>query len=373
MEKIAFLINSMAGGGAERVLTILLKNLSRENREFFLIVLEDKFSYEIPKDIKIIKLFSNLKGNFKKLFAIFLAAVKLRKIIKENQINIVMSFLERSNYINILAKNYSSSHKVYISERANPLKYYSGKNPKSIFNLFAIKRLYKKADLIIPNSLGVKESLIKDFSINPKKIKVIYNPINIKEIQTFSQKPLEPEYQKIFKCSIIINVGRLIKEKGQEYLIEAFKEVKKEIPKAKLLILGTGELESYLKDLTKKLCLENDVLFLGWQKNPFKFLTRAKVFVLSSLTEGFPNSLIEAMACGVPVVSTSCPSGPNEIIKNRENGILVPVADEQALARAIIELLNDFSLRKRFSQEEKRRIQDFSVKNIIYQYEQLFS
>ena len=166
--------------------------------------MEDKFNYEIPKDIRVIKLFPDLEGNFKKLFAIFLGASKLKKIIKKNQIDIVMSFLERSNYINILAKSYGSSHKVYISERTNPLEYYSGQNLKSIFNLFVIKRLYKKADLIIPNSLGIKNTLTKDFFINPKKIKVIYNPINVKEIQTLSQKPLEPEYQKIFKYPIII-------------------------------------------------------------------------------------------------------------------------------------------------------------------------
>lgn len=373
MKKIAFLINSMAGGGSERVLSILLKNLSRKDREFFLVVLEDKFNYEIPKNIKVIKLFSNLEGNFRKLFGIFLGTIKLRKIIKENQIDVVMSFLERSNYINILTKSGGSSHRVYINERSNPPEYYSGKNLKSIFNLFLIKKLYKKADLILSNSLGIKNSLTKDFLINPGKIKVIYNPVDIKAIQAFSQAPLNSKYQEIFKYPLIINIGRLIKEKGQEYLIKAFKEVKKEIPGAKLLILGEGEFEKELKDLSKKLSLEKDVLFLGWQKNPFKFLTKAKVFVLPSLTEGFPNALVEAMVCKVPAVSTDCPSGPNEIIKNKKSGILVQVADEKALAKAMLKILNNPLLGQRFSQEGEKRIQDFSKEKIIKEYEQLLS
>lgn len=370
--KIVFLINSMAGGGAERVLSILLKNLSRNNREFFLVVLEDKFNYEIPKDIKVIKLFLELESGFKKIFGIFFGAIKLKNIVKDNQIDIVVSFLGRSNYTNVLAKIFGSSHKVYISERINPSEMHSGKGFNSIFNRFLTKKLYKKADLIISNSLGTKNSLINDFFINPEKIKVIYNPINIKEIQTLSQVKLERKYQEIFNYPVIINVARFNKQKGQEYLIRAFKDVKKEISKAKLLILGEGELENELKNLTKKLELKNDVLFLGWQKNPFKFLAKAKVFVLSSLCEGFPNTLTEAMACGVPVVSTNCSSGPNEIIKNGESGFLVPVGNKELLTEAIIKILNNLSLGEKFSENGKERVKNFSKEKIIKEYEQLF-
>lgn len=371
MTKICFLINSIKGGGAERVVSILLKNLSRNDREFFLIVLEDKFNYEIPKDIKVIKFPPNLEGNFKKFLGIFLGTIKLKKIIKNNQIDIVMSFLERSNYINILAKILLSPHKVYVNERCNPSECYSDKSLKSFFNLFLIKKLYKRADLIIVNSFGVKETLIKNFSINPKGIKVIYNLIDIEKIQDLSQAPLAENYQKIFQSPVVINIGGLIKEKGQEHLIKVFEKVKKNIPEAKLLILGEGELKDYLKNLTRKLSLENDVLFLGWQKNPFKFLAQAKVFVLSSLTEGFPNALVETMVCRTPVISTTCQSGSNEIIENRKNGLLVPVGDEKNLTKAILQLLNNSSLAKKLSQEGEKRAKDFSVENIIDKYEEL--
>jgi len=369
MFKIAFLINSMAGGGAERVVSNLLNNLSRENRELFLVVLEDKFYYQIPNDVKII----NLRAKF---FGFF----KFKKIIKENQINLVFSFLGRSNYTNILAKLFGSGHKVYINERVNPLEMHRALNLKAILNRFLLRKLYKKADLIFCNSLGIRDSLNKNFNIGLNKIKVIYNPIDIEKIQNLCHNNLESEYQEIFRHPVIINIGRLTKQKGQEYLIRAFKIIRgptsaisqrSDLSKAKLVILGEGELENELRELTKSLGLKNDVFFLGWQKNPFKFLARAKVFVLSSLWEGLPNTLIEALACGVPAVSTDCSSGPNEIIENNKTGILVPVKNEQTLAQAIVKLLNNPSFSQELAQKGKNRAEDFSVRNIINQYERI--
>ncbi len=123
MVKTAFLINNLAGGGAERVVSVLLNNLRRENRKFFLIVLEDKFYYQIPENVKIIKLNSKLFG-----------FLKLKRIIKENQIDLVFSFLGRSNYANILAKIFGSRHKTYINERINPLEMHRALNLKAILN-----------------------------------------------------------------------------------------------------------------------------------------------------------------------------------------------------------------------------------------------
>ncbi|MBU2544905.1 glycosyltransferase [Patescibacteria group bacterium] len=360
MVKVAFLINSMAGGGSERVVSILLKNLSRENKQFFLILLEDKICYDIPKDVKIIKLNSK-----------FLGFLKLKKIIKENNIDTVISFLERSNYTNILAKKFGANHKVYIGERCNTLEYYSDKSFKSLSSLFLIRKLYKKADLIIVNSYGIKDMLVKGFKLNEKKIKTIYNPIDIEEISKLSKNPLDNK--EIFTHPVIISVGRLIKEKGHKHLINAFKQVQEVIQETRLVILGEGELDKDLKELVKELKLEDKVHFFGFQRNPFNFLARSKIFVLSSLTEGFPNSLIEAMACNVPVISTNCPSGPSEIIQDQESGILIPVNDEKILAKSILKILKNQSLADKLSVNGRRKVEDFSVKNIIDQYEIIIS
>ena len=127
----------------------------------------------------------------------------------------------------------------------------------------------------------------------------------------------------------------------------------------KILLLNDN-LENY----TKELDISHNVVFLGFQSNPFKYLSRATVFVLSSLWEGFGNVIIEAMACGIPVISTRCPSGPDEIITNEVNGLLVPVGDMNALAKAILRLLEDESLRKRIAEAGRKRAEDFRVKLI---------
>ncbi len=370
---IAFLINSMAGGGAERVLSILLKQMPRNGRQFFLITLDDKFYYEIPEDVIIIKLNNNLNNNFKKLLAIFLGAKKLKKIIKENNIDTVFSFLGRSNYINVLSKMLGSNHKVYIGERVDPSQMHSAKNVIAIFNKLLTSVLYKKADVITTNSFGTKTSLVKDFSISPEKITVIYNPIDLTAIKKLSEEVLEMQYQSIFNNPVIINVARLEKQKDQEHLIRAFKKVKGEIKSAKLVILGEGELENPLKELAKELGLENDIYFIGWQKNPFKFLAKSKMFVLSSLWEGFPNTLIEAMALGLPVISTDCPSGPNEVIENGKNGLLVPVKDENKLAEAMIKVLKDSNLATQLGNNAKTRANDFDMAKIMGEYEEILN
>lgn len=349
VKKVAFLINSMAGGGAERVVSILLKNLSRKDRQFYLILLEDKIYYDIPEDVKIIKLNSK-----------FFGWAKLKKIVKENEIDKVVSFLGRSNYINIFARK--AGHEVYISERVNPSAMHtfaiSGIN--GLINKYLVKKLYNKADLIFTNSLGTRNSLDQDFGIDKNKIKVIYNPIDLQKITNLCHDNVDQEYD-------IVNVGRLTKQKGQEYLIKALRYIEG----AKLVILGEGEEEKNLKKLVKRLNLEERVCFLGWQKNPFKYIAKAKVFVLSSLWEGLPNTLIEAMACGVPVVSTDCPSGPDEIISNNENGILIPLDDEKALALATTKILKDRVFAKKISINAKKRAQDFSLGKIIDQYEKI--
>ena len=137
----------------------------------------------------------------------------------------------------------------------------------------------------------------------------------------------------------------------------------------KLIILGEGKEKENLLKLVEKLGLNDRVSFEGFQENPYKYLARSTVFVLSSLYEGFPNVLLEAMALGIPSVATRCPTGPDEIITEGVDGVLIPPADEKAIADAIKKLLLDEDLRKRLSEAGKRRIQDFAVEKIVKQYE----
>ena len=137
--------------------------------------------------------------------------------------------------------------------------------------------------------------------------------------------------------------------------------------------MGEGREREKLEMIVKQLNISDNVYFAGLQKNSYKFMARADVFVLSSMLEGLPNALVEAIICGVPVVSTDCKSGPNEVINDGKNGFLVPVGDEKALAEAILKLLNSRELRERFSSEARKKVlQQFSFEKTIGGYENIF-
>jgi glycosyltransferase involved in cell wall biosynthesis len=231
------------------------------------------------------------------------------------------------------------------------------------------KFLFNFADFIVVPSIDIKEDLEKKLNIIKKKIKIIYNPIDLKKIMKLKEEEIKE--LRIKRKPFLLTVGRLTKAKGYPYLLRAYSRIYKEIDE-KLLILGIGQDEEKLKSLVNELGIQEHVLFLGFQKNPYKFMNRASIFVLSSLWEGFPNVILEAMACGVPVISTDCPSGPREIITNDKNGILVPPADEKALAEAMLNLLINKNLRKHFSIEGKKKAEDFRIDRILPQYEELF-
>jgi glycosyltransferase involved in cell wall biosynthesis len=170
---------------------------------------------------------------------------------------------------------------------------------------------------------------------------------------------------------LLLACGRLKALKGFDYLIDALVAVRKTVP-AHLWIVGEGEERSALELKIKRLGLEGCVRLVGFQENPFKYMAAADVFVLSSLYEGFGNVIVEAMACGVPVVATNCPYGPGEIIEDGKNGILAPPADAAALAAAILRVLKDEDIRKKLSIEGKNRASDFNAHTIAAAYGDLF-
>ena len=199
---------------------------------------------------------------------------------------------------------------------------------------------------------------------------VIYNSIDIVKITTLLNNEVE---HTCFNENIpLITVcGRLTSSKNYPLLLKSFAIIQREI-KARLLILGEGEKRKSLEDLVDKLGIQDKVMFLGFQKNPFKYIAKSNIFVLSSSWEGFSIVIVEAMACGVPVISTRCPSGPDEIITDEVNGLLVPVANVDAMAQAILRLLKDESLSNRLAEAGKKRAKDFKVEKMVAEYERLF-
>lgn len=353
-KRILILIPTLTGGGAERVASLLSLAFKRRGYEIIFVLLEDRVTY--PHAGRVIVL--DLPGTDKPLLKLWRHLCRwweIRKLIKQYRPCTVLSFMEGLNILNVI-----TSQRPVISHRG----YQSLTENKSLWTRMVIRFFYNRAACIIAVSHGIRESLIKNFRIHSDLIKVIHNPVDIEAIQSGKQKPLPEEWHDFFRNRVITNIGSLIELKGQEYIINAFADIHRRFPNTRLLILGEGDLRPQLEGIVWKLGLEDVVAMPGFVENPYCFLAHSELFVLSSLFEGFPNVLIEALGCGIPVVATDCHSGPREIlatgtypaetatdVEHVELGYLVPVfnrksnrwVDHKLLAKAISLALKDQS------------------------------
>lgn len=216
---------------------------------------------------------------------------------------------------------------------------------------------------VIAVSKGAANDFCQTTGCPPDKVRVIYNPVVTLEFHRLADEPLDDSWFRPGEPPVILGVGRLTKQKDFPTLIRAFDLVRRRRP-ARLMILGEGEDRPKLEALVRELGLEQDVVLPGFVENPYKYMKRAAVFVLSSAWEGFGNVLVEAMAVGTPVVSTDCPSGPAEILEGGKWGKLTPVRDVEALAQAIVDTLSSKPDREKL----KARAEAFRLEQIVDQY-----
>ena len=215
----------------------------------------------------------------------------------------------------------------------------AGRSPLTRLRALAgVRRSYRKADLIVANSRGVAEDVARVTGIDPQRIPVVRNPVVTPDLRRLSEMPLEHPWLAPGAPPVILGVGGLRRQKDFPTLLQAFAEVRARRP-CHLVILGQGRLAERLRAQSYALGVAQDMELPGFVENPYPWLWRAGVFVLSSRWEGSPNVLTEAMALGTPVVATDCPSGPREILGDGRYGPLVPVGDPEAMANAIIGVL----------------------------------
>ncbi len=385
-KKLLFFIATLSQGGAER----LISELSFQLRDFDIVIVisENKVSY--PYRGRLITLGVPFpKSFFLKIYCYVVRFLKLRKVLREEKPDCMVSFGAFAHITNVMLHRNVFLHTDMFYSKAR--KDYWG----FVLKVFA-RFFYNRAQKIIPVSLASAEDLIQNYGIQRQKIQVIYNPLNIEKIQGLCKAPLGQAFDEIFSHPVVITVGRLMKQKGQWHLIKAFKKFKETVPDAKLVILGEGELKDMLCKLAEDLNIAKDAHFLGWQDNPFRFLSRSEMFVLSSHFEGLPTVLLEAMACGVPVISADCASGPREIVSPAANvhkeahdmeigdyGILVPpfadrfpfpselTKEEETLVGAMSVLHADSSLKERLIHGGKKRAGDFGMERILKDWNSL--
>ncbi len=363
MKSISILIYSLASGGAERQVSYMVNSLYK-HYDITLVLMNDTIHYKIPQSLKIVYLEKSdpFESGIKKLLKLPLLGWKYKRFCKKNGIDVSLSFMTRPNYINAFAKLFGNRAKTIISERSMFSLQYSYNNLQSFINKKLV-HLYKLADKVIANSQGNSQDLLK-YGI---KSDVIYNMIDLEAIQNLKKESLDLKKEGF----TFVTIGRLDKGKNHKLLLEALKELD-----AKLWIIGDGELREDLGLKVKELGIEGKVNFLGKQKNPYKFLAKADSFVFASNHEGFPNVLLEALACKLPIVSTDCKSGPREIlapatkyidlndIELAEYGILTPVGDIENMKKAMELMIKDSALRNNYHTKALKRAKEFD-KDII--------
>lgn len=307
--------------------------------------------YQLEKNIERISLDSCLNSKnalIKNLKIIF----KLRNICKKNNSNLLITFMREPNVRGILA-TLGLKTKSIISVRNEPDKEYFGKSGKLI------------ANRILPLSSGCifqtnDAQLWANEKLKKKSI-VIKNTVD----ESFFHVNRENDLKNI------VTIGRLTEQKNQSLLTQAFKDINREFPDEKLLIYGEGNLESQLKSEVEKESLSDRIFFMGQTTDVKSVLSKAKIFVLSSNYEGMPNALMEALAVGVPSISTNCPcGGPKDLIENKQNGILVPVNEKNELVDALSQLLSNQSYATEISQNAKRKAKKFHPNNIFLQWKE---
>ncbi|GGK57800.1 glycosyltransferase [Rufibacter glacialis] len=340
---------------------------------------------------------------FEKVKNFIVRCQKLKKVKRQYEVDICISHLEGADYINLLSKG---AEKVILCIHGSKL------HDKNITGAFGFMRkkilmpsLYNRADKIVTVSRDINPELIYEFRVKSDKVITINNFFNIEEIQSKASEPLEPTYSELFqRGDILITSGRLATQKNQKPIFSILSEVKKYKPESKLIIIGDGELRTDLVEEGKRCGLNlyqawnndlfnnsYDVYFLGYQANPFKYLSKASAFVFPSAWEGFPMALCEAMICGLPVISADCPTGPREIlsplfqpehpIRNAEfseYGVLMPMLSSSDITEAkavwvdtLIKILDNSSLRVSYSRKGIERTSALAPDKIIHKWEEV--
>ena len=333
-KKITIILHDVRGGGAERMMLRIAKGMCDRGRNVDLVLVkaQGEFLREIPHAVRLIDLNSpsvaSAIPSMVRYFRKEAPAAVLTALTHMNVAVVMARWLARSKARLVLSERNQISRKAAAVQAWRQKLVYAG-----------VRLAYPLADAVTAVSRGVANDVLQFTGVKPQNIQVIYNPAFGDDLIERSREPLDHPWFAEDQPPVILAVGRLHHQKGFDVLLNAFCAVLAEKP-SRLIILGEGEERERLERQAQELGIASYVQFPGFVKNPYAYMSRAALFVLSSRWEGLPGALIEAMACGCAVVATDCPSGPAEIIEDGTQGAIVPVEDCHALAAAMKKTLN---------------------------------
>jgi glycosyltransferase involved in cell wall biosynthesis len=365
---VCFVLPSLAGGGAERAAVQILNGLDGAgwDRSMYLFRREGPYLDELSSDIEV------FSGHSPSRFGRW---NELRRHIAQTRPDLVVSFLSYFTVLSAVRAALTGARVVF--NQQTPMSAfledadYAWRQPGRKHAFSAVTRLgYGAVDLVITSSRGVARDLTAAFGVDPSRIRVVPNPVDVDGVRAEAAEPLEPEHEARWRRPVIVAAGRLADAKNYPLLIEALALVRARVP-ATLFVLGQGELEGDLRRLASERGLADAITWCGFQSNTWKFMARADVFALSSRYEGFGNVLVEAMACGVPVVATRSP-GTEDIVHHGVDGLLVRHAPE-AMAESLAQVLSNPAERHRMAASARRSADRFARPIVALAYERVLT
>ncbi|HMO18897.1 MAG TPA: glycosyltransferase [Oligoflexia bacterium] len=325
---ILFLIPSLSGGGAERVICTLATHLDRSKFNVAIAVVTLKnavYKDDLPDDVEVIDI---------KASRVLFALPRIITLLWKRKPHIAFSTLGHLNLALSIVRPILPSKTKYIARESSIVSEVQKNIKYSTLWKLAYQFFYIRFDKIIAQSNYMRDDLITHFKIPADKITVIHNPLDIDKINILANEPLEDNVALTSKNQInLIAAGRLSRVKGFDLLLKAISMVND--INVRLLILGEGELNEDLKVLSYKLNISKKVFFLGFKKNPYPYLKNADALILSSHYEGFPNVVLEALACGTPVIATPAPGGTKEILHGLKECLIVEEISPKAISDGI--------------------------------------
>lgn len=368
--RIMLVISSLRRGGAERIVSVMANEWLARGQDVILVSIEAECTdaYQLRPGIVRVALdlarasrnpFSGAWNNLRRIWS-------LRRVARRYRPDAVVSFVTHTNLLALMAL-VGTSLPVVVSERIDPSQMNLG-----ILREVMRKWIYPRAAAIVVQTERVRQKM--KHGLRRANFVVIPNPVPV--VDPDAQESNVSLYELVHLpagAKVVAAMGRLDSQKGFDLLIEAFSELVPRYPEWYLVIFGEGPLRSTLEEQIERSGLTASVRMPSVVRAARRYLAESDLFVLSSRFEGFPNALLEAMACGLPVVSFDCPSGPEEIIRNDHNGLLVEPANAHALAAALSELMQSPARREELGKNAREVLERYSLNRIMELWDQLLS